>query len=58
VGGVVADQLQANGVLVRDDGDVGVALQRTREIAQFTVYTGGQRLLGKGFGNTLSDVER
>ena len=61
VGRGVADDLETLGVLVGDDGEIGVRLEAMREIDQLSVAAAGDRRLGEAGadrGRDLGDGHR
>ena len=56
VGRGVADDLEAFGVLVGDDGELGVRLEAMREIDQLPVGAAGDRRLGETGADRGSDL--
>ncbi len=57
----MAQQVEALGVLVGDDGEAGVAIDRERRVDEFAVDLAGQRGLGKSGpdrGSDLGDGDR
>ena len=58
VRGIMPDQLKAFSVIGRHDFDPRIAVQRARQVTQFAIDTGGNRLLGQGIRDGTCDVER